>query len=321
VTASAARVAAQAKINLLLRVLARESTGYHGLVSLFCRIDLADLVRVNVGGSGRTLDVTGASLGPMERNLAWRAALAYYGATGWPGQFAIELDKQIPVGGGLGGGSADAGAVLRALNALAPHPLPAAELLSLAATLGADVPFLTSTSALALGTGYGEKLRPLPALAPRPVVLACFDRGVSTREAYAWLDESRARSSVRGNPAASATSVLSDAPVPDGGGAEREALDGLPRQPTGPLNWTDVQALAANDFEPVVLAHRPDIATVRDTLRAAVPQALTMMTGSGATLVMVVESGTLVPVVRPRAGVTMHVSRTAAHVVEVERSD
>src|SRR5207253_289491 len=80
--------------------------------------------------------------GPTERNLAWRAALAYADATGWPNGFAIEIEKRLPVGGGLGGGSADAGAVLRCLNALAPSPLGVSALLSIAAPLGADVPFL-----------------------------------------------------------------------------------------------------------------------------------------------------------------------------------
>jgi len=72
-------------------------------------------------------------LGPVEKNLAWRAALAFFEATGWSTGFAIEIDKRIPVGGGLGGGSADAGGVLRALNAMAPAPLSAHGLLAIAA--------------------------------------------------------------------------------------------------------------------------------------------------------------------------------------------
>ena len=123
-----ARVTAQAKVNLALRILAREGSGYHQLETVFCRVDLGDRVTVRTGMRGRSLDCAGArmpaeGLGPVERNLAWRAAVAFAEAAGWPSGFAIELEKEVPTGGGLGGGSADAGAVRRALNAVAPAPL------------------------------------------------------------------------------------------------------------------------------------------------------------------------------------------------------
>ena len=140
-----AHVVAQAKVNLFLRILAREASGHHQLETLFQRLELGDDVRVRVGVPGRSLDCGGADdLGPTARNLAWRAAQVYHEATGWPDGWAIEIEKRIPVGGGLGGGSADAGAVLRCLNALAPRPLSAGGLLALAAPLGAAVPFLAT---------------------------------------------------------------------------------------------------------------------------------------------------------------------------------
>ena len=154
-----ARVEAQAKLNLFLRILAREESGYHQIETLFCRIALADTVKVRIAASGRSIDAVGAripasGLGPPDQNLAWRAAVAYAEATGFPGGFEISIEKRIPVGGGLGGGSADAGAVLRALNVLNPRPVPGAELLRLAVSLGADVPFLTQDETpLALGWG------------------------------------------------------------------------------------------------------------------------------------------------------------------------
>src|ERR671923_2093268 len=143
-----ARVLAQAKINLFLRVLAREASGYHSIETLFLRLDLGDVVRVRVGsGVERAVHCHGPvcpadGLGPAERNLAYRAAVAYADATGWPRSFAIDIEKNIPVGGGLGGGSADAGAVLRLLDAMAPRPAGPG-LVELAASLGADVPFMT----------------------------------------------------------------------------------------------------------------------------------------------------------------------------------
>ncbi|MGH2897799.1 MAG: hypothetical protein ACRDMZ_03935, partial [Solirubrobacteraceae bacterium] len=100
--------------------------------------------------SGPALPAGG--LGPTEQNLAFRAATAYAAQTGWPAGFAIEIVKQVPVGGGLGGGSADAGAVLRILDALSPNPL-GAKLVELATQLGADVPFMTIDSPMALAWG------------------------------------------------------------------------------------------------------------------------------------------------------------------------
>src|SRR3954463_6785157 len=96
-----ARVLAQAKINLYLRVLAREASGYHSIETLFQRLDWGDDVVVRLT-PGRTLDCTGASLppgglGPVEKNLAYRAAVAYVEATGWATGFTIEIDKRIPV--------------------------------------------------------------------------------------------------------------------------------------------------------------------------------------------------------------------------------
>src|SRR5215510_3694251 len=96
-----ARTLAQAKVNLFLRVLAREASGYHQLETLFCRLDLGDDVVVRTNGRGRSLDCTGDvippnGLGPVEWNLAWRAATAYADATGWPNDFAIEIEKRIP---------------------------------------------------------------------------------------------------------------------------------------------------------------------------------------------------------------------------------
>jgi 4-diphosphocytidyl-2-C-methyl-D-erythritol kinase len=295
VSGRAVETVAQAKLNLLLRVGAREADGYHALHTIFCRLELGDLLRVRTDGPGRTLDVAGADVGPVERNLAWRAALAYYGATGWPDRFAIEIEKQIPVGGGLGGGSADAAAVLRSLNRIAPAPLTADALLALAGTLGADVPFLASEHVVAVGEGRGDRLTRLPDLPPRPAMLACFDSGVPTSDAYAWLDDARGsdpRLSIE-EPQALSTDV------------------------EGRLTWDAIRRVATNDFEAVVLPRRPDIAEVRAALRRAAPMAVTLMSGSGATVFSILEVGGVFPILPSLAGVRLQVTRTAASVVEV----
>lgn len=259
-----ARVVAQAKVNLFLRVLAREATGYHQLETLFCRLTLGDDVRVRLTDGARTLDCSGPAmppggLGPVEQNLAWRAAVAFAEATGGPAGFAIEIDKRIPVGGGLGGGSADAGGVLRALNALAPKPLPSHALLRLADALGADVPFLTQdASPLALAWGRGDHLLTLPPLPERPCILFAFPFGIPSADAYRWLTE---------EPAAPASA--------------------LAYRPEEFSSWSEVEVMAYNEFERVVLPRHEVIRGVvtglrHPDLRGAFD--IVLMSGSGATV-------------------------------------
>jgi 4-diphosphocytidyl-2-C-methyl-D-erythritol kinase len=258
VVSRTARVTAQAKINLLLRVLAREDSGYHSIETIFQRLDLGDELSVRAA-SGRSLDCAGSAmpaggLGPVERNLAFRAAVAYSDATGWPNGFAIEVDKRIPVGGGLGGGSADAGAVLRALDALSPTPL-GPRLVELGATLGADVPFMTIESPTALAWGRGERLLPLHTLDARPVLLIVPDFAVATTDAYAWLASDRGPFVPRAGVVASSA------------------------HPT----WETITAIVANDFERTVSARHPEIGILVDQLTRAGAM-IAMLSGSGSTV-------------------------------------
>ncbi len=264
--ANSARVEAQAKINLFLRILSREETGYHQLDTLFQRIALGDTVTVSTGVSGRTLDVEGADaekMGPVEKNLAWRAALAFADAAGGPANFKIEIVKRIPVGGGLGGGSADAAAVLRALNALAEKPLDEKTLAGIAFALGSDVPYLLSTHALAFGSGRGEKLFALGALPAHDLLLAIPPFGVSAADAYGWFDAQK-----------SAHVSGTRATLPLG----------------KKLEWRAIAALAANDLEAVVGAHHSEIGLLRDALKARGAM-LAQMSGSGSTVYGVFETG------------------------------
>ncbi len=162
---------APAKINLYLKVLGRRPDGYHELDSVMARLELADRVRLTLEdrpGPDR-LAATAALTGGLPPdfggpdNLALKAARIYRRRTGWPevGVF-IELEKNIPLGAGLGGGSADGAAVLLALNRAAPAPLPASELAGLGLALGADVPFCLYPEPLARAGGVGERLGPPP---------------------------------------------------------------------------------------------------------------------------------------------------------------
>ena len=264
--ARAVQVRAPAKVNLRLRILAREASGYHQLETIFLRLELADVVRLH-RARGHSLDISGdvsaAALGPTDENLAWRAAQAYAEATGERDGWAIEIEKHIPIGGGLGGGSADAGAVLRGLDAMAARPLGEPRLLSIAATLGADVPFLTATHACALGWGRGERLFALEPPPARAVVLLVPAFGVKTAEAYSWLS-SHAR-----------------AARPD----ESGVLD-----PASLETWEGISTLAVNDFETVVTAHHPVLAAMVDALHNA-GCAPAMLSGSGSVVFGVLPEG------------------------------
>lgn len=263
-----ARVEAQAKLNLFLRILVREAGGYHQIETLFCRIALSDIVTVRVVPSGGSVDCTGprlphGGLGPPEKNLAWRAAVAYAAATGFPPGFHITVDKRIPVGAGLGGGSADAGGVLRALNAINPHPLSPGDLLPIASSLGADVPFLTQEGALALAWGRGDRMAVLPPLPSSAAWLLVPDASVNTADAYRWFDES-------GKP--SGASVI-------------------PHAQLG--TWAGIASIAANDFEDVVGDRVPEIGRLLTALRSQKlktvlgPAASVIMTGTGSTVAVI----------------------------------
>jgi 4-diphosphocytidyl-2-C-methyl-D-erythritol kinase len=289
---STARVEAQAKINLFLRIVSREPSGYHQIETLFQRIALSDSVAVRTGPAERSLDCRGADAGPVEKNLAWRAALAFAAATGGPDGFQIEIEKRIPIGGGLGGGSADAAAVLRALNALAAKPLDDDALASIAFSLGADVPYLLSRHVLALGAGRGEKLFPLPTLAARDVILAIPSFGVSSADAFGWFDEQKASRH----------------------SGTRATL------PVGrKLEWRTVAALAANDLEGPVGSRHPEIPALRDVLRAH-GAIMAQMSGSGSTVFGVLEdaAGSGGDVAIEHAGARAIRTATADHVSVVE---
>lgn len=291
-TAKTAAVEAQAKLNLRLCVLAREHSGYHQLESLFVRIDLADSVRVATDTTSRTLDCPGLDL-PKERNLAFRAAEAFAAAAAWPRGFHIAVEKRIPAGGGLGGGSADAGAVLRILNALAPTPLSPAALMTLALGLGADVPFLATDAAFALGWGRGERLlalRPLPA---REVLLALPGFGVETAQAFQWFAEAD-----DGTPPS--------APTPLSG-------DDLDR-------WDHIAPLAVNDLERVVFARHPAVGRCVQAMQDAGAR-IARMSGSGSTAFGIFDRRLVKDIAGFPEGTTLVKSRTSTSVAAVKPLD
>lgn len=250
-----ATVRAQAKLNVWLHVLARENSGYHSIETLFHRIDLADDITVTVAPPRAISVECSVDVGPQESNIAYHAAQLYCNAVGWESGFHIDIVKRIPVGGGLGGGSADAAATLRAMNALRAEPLPEHVILMLAARLGADVAFLATTAPMALAWARGDHMLELPALPQRHVALLVPDFSVSTGDAYRWVAELRG-----------------DSPFP-------------PRV----LSRADLMAwprgIAPNDFT-VPVSRNAGIRSVLHAIRALqnAGASLAGMTGSGSTL-------------------------------------
>lgn len=248
---------APAKVNLFLRVLAREESGFHQLETLFLAIDLADELRLEPIAAGVELHVEGDAPADPRENLAGRAALDFLERASIDTGIRVTLRKRIPPGAGLGGGSSDAGAVLRGLSQLFEHPLAAPDLLALAAGLGSDVPFFAAGVACALAWGRGERLLALPAPPRAPMLLALPAFSSATPAAYADLAASRAAS----RPPAAAR-LLS----------------------TGELsNWDGLVALATNDFEAVLLRRHPELGGILQALRASGAR-LTLPSGSGSAI-------------------------------------
>ncbi|KUF09759.1 4-(cytidine 5'-diphospho)-2-C-methyl-D-erythritol kinase [Pseudoponticoccus marisrubri] len=230
---------APAKVNLTLHVTGRRDDGYHLLDSLVMFADIGDRVTVRPADE-ISLSVTGpfAEGVPNDaRNLCWRAAQAF----GAP--VAITLDKQLPAAAGVGGGSSDAAAVLRAMEAAFGRPAPVDPL-----TLGADVPVCTVAHAAHMA-GIGERVLPLT-MAPIPAVLVNPGVSVATPEVFAAL---------------ASPDNAPMTPWPEGGGT------------AATLRWLATQR---NDLQAPAIACAPVIAEVLDALKGA---DLARMSGSGAT--------------------------------------
>jgi 4-diphosphocytidyl-2-C-methyl-D-erythritol kinase len=272
---------APAKLNLSLRVLAREGSGFHQIETLFCAIRLADQLDVDTECDGGIdlhvvppADAVGPlpDLGPLEQNLAWRAAASFFEAAGIPPRVRIRLEKRIPAGAGLGGGSSDAATVLTTLNALHGAPLTEEELLAIGARLGSDVPFFISGAPLALAWGRGTRIMPLPPLPSRSLLLAVPDVAVNTAGAYGDL------AALRGHGWVAPPRLLQ--PVSD---------------------WEALAAVAANDFEEIVFRQLPALGELRLALEDS-GAIMARMTGTGSVLFGVYEDARVASSVRQELG-------------------
>ena len=179
-----------AKLNLTLDVLGKREDGYHDLQSVMQTISVRDDIEIDVGtGKPWKLLCSDDTIPTDETNLAWKAAKVYCEAMHKdPEGLEIRITKRIPSGAGMGGGSADAAAVLRALNRHYGNPLSVFALAELGAQVGSDVPFCTLCGT-AMVEGRGERLRKLPDMPDCVFVVCKPEFSVSTPELYKKIDE------------------------------------------------------------------------------------------------------------------------------------
>jgi 4-diphosphocytidyl-2-C-methyl-D-erythritol kinase len=253
-------VRAPAKVNVRLAVGAARPDGYHDLANVFLAVGLHDEVTATPADALTvTCEGPGTDRVPLDRtNLAARAAELLAARHGLSPDVHLHIRKDIPVAGGMAGGSADGAAALLACDTLWGLGTPRAELLALCAELGSDVPFGLAGGA-ALGTGRGEHLTPLPVGGTFHWVFALADGGLSTPAVYAEFDR---------------LTDGTDIPAPEAPAALLDALR------TG-----DPAALAetlANDLQPAALSLRPDLAATLEAGLAAGALAA-LVSGSGPT--------------------------------------
>jgi len=255
-----ARVRAYAKINLDLHVLNRRPDGYHELRTVYQTISLADDLEISFRPARQSRITVDCGV-EIPNNLAARAAELALEAMRVRGEVRMRLNKQIPLGAGLGGGSSDAAAVLLALPVLAKRPIELEKMIKLACRLGSDVPFFL-LGGTALGVGRGEEVYPLPDLRRAQGLLVAPELHIATAEAYQALG--------RGLTLAAPENIISSfqsciwhrsVGTPGAGGAP----------------W------GSNDFEDVVFARHPRLRRLKRTLvRLGAEPA--QMTGSGSAL-------------------------------------
>jgi 4-diphosphocytidyl-2-C-methyl-D-erythritol kinase len=270
------------KVNLYLGVGDLRPDGYHELTTVFHAVSLLDEVTVrNADVLSLELAGEGAEALPVdERNLAWRAAVLLAEHVGRAPDVAIAVEKSIPVAGGMAGGSADAAAVLVAINELWELGVPRRDLHALAAHLGSDVPFALH-GGTALGTGRGEELATVLSRHTFHWVLAFADGGLSTPAVFGEIDRLRAAGDGAGPPRLDDPELLLAA-----------LASGDPAQ---------LAPLLGNDLQPAALSLRPDL---RRTLRAG--------TTAGALAGIVSGSGPTCAFLCPSAGAALDVGTELA---------
>jgi 4-diphosphocytidyl-2-C-methyl-D-erythritol kinase len=261
---------APAKINVTLEILARRDDGYHTLRSVMLPIGLYDRITLEPAATAEGSFAVDAATGDGSELARDNLVMRALAACGLAHAYDVRLEKRVPVGGGLGGGSSDAASVLRAAMTGAIGPAQACDWNAAARSLGSDVPFfLAGTGALVEGTG--ERVTPIGALPPWWVVVVRPHASVATADAYRLLASLRERD---GAPATRAR----------GQSASLAAIDALQRGA-----FADAQAALVNDFHDPISAAYPAVARATEALaRAGATRPL--LSGSGSCVFALFES-------------------------------
>lgn len=261
-----ARLRSLAKINLDLRVLHRNPDGYHELRTVFQTVSAADAIEVEYRPA-RAIELSIDDEAGIPDNLILRSARAALEAMKTGGRVHFQLTKRIPMGGGLGGGSSNAAAVLLALPVLAGRALPMAERFRIGASLGSDVPFFL-IGGTAVGIGRGTELYPLADLRAEPLLIVSPGIHIATPGAYQALNRSLTFTNLSSS-------------INDFQSYVRTLLD---RRSAGTAS-----AFAENDFEAAVSSQYPQLRAIMRKLREF-HAAGVRMTGSGSAVVAIFDS-------------------------------
>lgn len=270
------RIEAYAKVNLTLEVLGMRPDGYHDLRSVVAEVDVSDSVSVaqsnsmscTMSGIESSFDIDLSSMGSMEDNLAVKAARFMQRLTGRANDVDISIGKRIPLGGGLGGGSADAAAVIVALERMWGTGMAPVELANMSASVGSDVPALVlagMSGSMVVMEGRGERVSPLKCALPRPVWVVLANPGVfsSTPRVFKECGVSRD---------AGDKSILER--------MERAVASGDP---------AEIASALQNDLSDCAIRIYPEIARARDALMEEGALG-SQVSGSGATVFAIARS-------------------------------
>jgi 4-diphosphocytidyl-2-C-methyl-D-erythritol kinase len=257
------------KVNLLLNILGKRQDGFHELETVMHPVPLCDRLTFQRGGNGIQLTCNEPTLPTDSRNLVYRAAEAFLKTASINEGVALHLEKRIPLAAGLGGGSGNSATTLAALNEIFGHPLSPAQLETIAASLGSDIPFFLQDKP-ALATGRGEKIQSLdffPALRGTALLLIHPGFGIATAWAYQQL--AKFPESLNGQP-------------------------GRAKKLVSLLRKNDLKSAAVefyNSLEAPALQKYPLLALFQEFLRQN-GAAGTLMSGSGSTTFAVIENKT-----------------------------
>lgn len=258
-------IEAPAKINLILRVIGRRDDGYHELETWMQKVSLHDRIKLSITKTGKiTFFCSGLQVDNSINNLVYRAAVLFLRTSARAHGIGmnIELEKNIPISAGLGGGSSDAGSLFKTLNSLFGNEFSLSEMIEIGTTLGADVPFFLSDSRSVLATGVGEKLTDVTPLKDYVFLLVNPGIPVSTAEIFKKFALTRVHKN----------STLTGSLVLD----------------INNLGITDMQ----NDLEEVTLREYPVIDQIKTVLHGAGADGV-LMSGSGPTVFGVFQKNTI----------------------------